>query len=1417
MIPRSSDFSLESVNKEYCVIFFKELFSIDELKDKIKQFSPEKLVKTSKNKSQGDRKSFFEIMNISQMKDKTNLAEILYDLVGPHFLYEIQGVGAMDTHSKNFRYEIFKKAIELGWFNIETISKVVKKLPRRDDKGIKDLSEINSLKIPGPWQHSILTLIPSKFSLPSEVAEAPSVSENKKGDIETIIAIRELRPLHDYQIFAGKKITDLLVEQNNIRKRLLISIPTGAGKTRLVAESLIDWMNAGKPSADTNIKNSKYMIWIAQSRELCEQAISQFEEIYSQKGQSALTIFRFFGDRKITLNTILSKRVEHGLIVCTIDKIYRHIQNIKGLSEFNKEVFQDTLAYDDKVLKSEIPQKFYDDFMFGKLRNMTSCVVVDEAHKAIMPTYTCVLRGLGFNFSYKDEQKCNEAGITLVGLTATAFRGTGLERSRKVVVGKSTQNKVKLLFHERGQEKFTENVFPLLCTECNKPLSEGETVLQSTSNNKLVWHTNEQKLSRETVRIYSRFSEPLIPKIYAFTENRKPKAIITCNEKCVAKDPIRISGEKSYDLLGSIVKYSWAIEKKSSLTEVFGIEDSNQNSHPTPENLSVIVEELENSGYYKISLTVQNNDALEDTATKIIEVIPKQQTETSSEMKELIQNLIKREILCQVFHTYIKSGKINIKIGRNEEIDLGGQIRKKAEENDTRNEKLVKSIHYLLTMPREKRKKILVFACGISHARFLTMWLKIAYNISAEYVDSDLHESRNISRIRKFREKSEPGKPGKVLINTNMLTTGFDVPDVDCVVMGRPVISTVEYTQMIGRGMRGPRMAGTKEVWIVDFDDQIQLSEQMKNQAITLGWKSMAYDSKNKLTWKSLSEKTDENGVSIDLELRVSSTEPQKSIHVDKFWTNEKIFSTTCQSCEKTSEGILGIFRDYELTDNEKEELGKFAESGDSPKLYALKFCTLCKRANEKFPDINHPWRKLIVKEYSNPVLLELVRYITVKGNGISKIDTRTILNAEYFLNEISRHNSNLILPELQQLEKEIDSFEQTDIEIMNRKIEDAKNKITQYRLADFWPEYVILNKDLTRNLHLISLCHYYLKLNPLSNLLGTKISDSKDHSLEELKNETNRIIFDVLGFIPEEDKFKEIIKPELYDRMISTYTTYHRFQQTIGVADIVIKLAKRSEYLNILIGYFNKSTDNPSVEVLELLFPDFRKNVKKYFGKSKTFFTMMNKIRESSQKFTNSPKYDDLKNDYEYVKSLTPYTPRTEEILRHSKVGIGQYMRYAGTISNFQYIYELVDDEIRLKLEKLKNSFFVVKESIQQIPDEETMKKHTDYSIVMESLDFDSYDDFLKFLGQKPKSLKQTYHLEPKKESKDKIVANAKAFVKSNGMSEFFERLCHENVLKYNILFGSIDEFIQIIFPDNKQVASMRWRDTKNKSQSKN
>jgi type I restriction enzyme R subunit len=57
---------------------------------------------------------------------------------------------------------------------------------------------------------------------------------------------------------------------------------------------------------------------------------------------------------------------------------------------------------------------------------------------------------------------------------------------------------------------------------------------------------------------------------------------------------------------------------------------------------------------------------------------------------------------------------------------------------------------------------------------------------------------RPLQRIREFRNRPSPG----VVVTVDLLSTGVDVPDIECIVFLRPVKSRILFEQMLGRGTR---------------------------------------------------------------------------------------------------------------------------------------------------------------------------------------------------------------------------------------------------------------------------------------------------------------------------------------------------------------------------------------------------------------------------------------------------------------------------------------------------------------------------------------------------------------------------------------------------------------------------------------
>lgn len=109
---------------------------------------------------------------------------------------------------------------------------------------------------------------------------------------------------------------------------------------------------------------------------------------------------------------------------------------------------------------------------------------------------------------------------------------------------------------------------------------------------------------------------------------------------------------------------------------------------------------------------------------------------------------------------------------------------------------LVKQACHEIIGYAKERKSVLIFCCGITHAMHVCDRLRNCGEV-AETVFGDT--------LPQFREQYlEDFKAGKIkyLVNVGVLTTGFDVPNVDCVVLLRPTNSPGLYYQMVGRGFR---------------------------------------------------------------------------------------------------------------------------------------------------------------------------------------------------------------------------------------------------------------------------------------------------------------------------------------------------------------------------------------------------------------------------------------------------------------------------------------------------------------------------------------------------------------------------------------------------------------------------------------
>jgi DNA repair protein RadD len=207
---------------------------------------------------------------------------------------------------------------------------------------------------------------------------SPYIQLEDNLSVETQETIEPQYRLHQYQKNLKDKAIQFLlsVEHSN---RLLIHMPTGAGKTKTAMELLADYLRTR--SVLGGFDKSILIIWLAHSKELCEQAYETFSNTWKLRGDYYIDTFKLYGDHKYTPDIVTTSRAV----------IFGSFQKFNSLISSNNPLQKQILSA-----------------ILDKVR----LVIIDEAHKSLATTYQTTITKLTESY----------AGVQLVGLTATPGR-----------------------------------------------------------------------------------------------------------------------------------------------------------------------------------------------------------------------------------------------------------------------------------------------------------------------------------------------------------------------------------------------------------------------------------------------------------------------------------------------------------------------------------------------------------------------------------------------------------------------------------------------------------------------------------------------------------------------------------------------------------------------------------------------------------------------------------------------------------------------------------------------------------------------------------------------------------------------------------------------------------------------------------
>lgn len=116
-----------------------------------------------------------------------------------------------------------------------------------------------------------------------------------------------------------------------------------------------------------------------------------------------------------------------------------------------------------------------------------------------------------------------------------------------------------------------------------------------------------------------------------------------------------------------------------------------------------------------------------------------------------------------------------------------------------------------------ERNHWLVFAMNVRHAQMIREFLH------EEGVEAGIIYDGMAADGLSRDDEIDLFKMGihRALINVNVLTTGFDFPALDCVILCRPIASPVLFIQCIGRGTRLSPDTGKKDCLVLDYGGNV--------------------------------------------------------------------------------------------------------------------------------------------------------------------------------------------------------------------------------------------------------------------------------------------------------------------------------------------------------------------------------------------------------------------------------------------------------------------------------------------------------------------------------------------------------------------------------------------------------------------
>lgn len=239
------------------------------------------------------------------------------------------------------------------------------------------------------WASANLECFSKKIGL-EEIYQSETNSNNS---FESISRIEPDYSLYPYQQQISKDVFNSFQQG---KKRVLVHLPTGAGKTRTAMNIAAEHLRKS---------SSNVVLWLADREELCQQAFQEFKQSWKSLGNQPTTLYGFYSESDESLSGI-----DSGFVVGGLHKFLSLRKN------------------DSRKL----------ELLYNELRKSVTLIIFDEAHKSVAPQFSQVVE----DFILGDDFNAN-----LIGLTATpgrSYSADGLSEEDKLLADFYHNNKISM-------------------------------------------------------------------------------------------------------------------------------------------------------------------------------------------------------------------------------------------------------------------------------------------------------------------------------------------------------------------------------------------------------------------------------------------------------------------------------------------------------------------------------------------------------------------------------------------------------------------------------------------------------------------------------------------------------------------------------------------------------------------------------------------------------------------------------------------------------------------------------------------------------------------------------------------------------------------------------------------------------------